>query len=80
MIFQTIIMNSGFSTTVVNDNLRYIDWVTGPEYPRIFAFDNFDELICSNKIFARKFDIHKDSAIIGKIEAYIFNKQIKLLL
>ena len=30
MFFQTAVMNSSFAETVINDNLRYINWTDGP--------------------------------------------------
>jgi hypothetical protein len=47
MFFQTLIMNSSYKKNVyllssreVTDNemsLRYIDWISGPEYPKVFT-------------------------------------------
>ena len=34
MFFQTLLMHSEFKNTIENNNLRYIDWDSGPEYPR----------------------------------------------
>lgn len=63
MFFQTIIMNSPFAKSVVNDNLRYIDWTRGTEYPRILTKDDWNRIVKSKKIFARKFDYSIDSFI-----------------
>ena len=73
MLFQTAIMHSPFATTVVNDNLRYINWTDGPEYPRILRNEDWDKLRCSGKLFARKFDICKDANIMNKILIHNLN-------
>ena len=68
MFFHTIIMNSKYKDKIYNYNssyddihmaLRYIDWVSGPEYSKILDEEDFKK-IKDNKntgcIFARKFD------------------------
>jgi hypothetical protein len=67
IFFQTIVMNSEFSSKVVNDDKRYIDWVSGPEYPRILRESDYDKIIHSSAFFARKFDERVDTEIIKKI-------------
>jgi hypothetical protein len=75
MIFQTLLINSPqWSKTVVNDDMRCIDWGTGPEYPRIWRIDDYNRLTISVKLFARKFDVNIDQGIIGKLENYIQSK------
>ncbi len=59
--FQTVIMNSGYSKKVINDNLRYIDWESTrigkySASPAILSSSHFDEIAVSKKLFARKFD------------------------
>ena len=68
-LMQTLIMNSEFSTTLVNDNLRYIDWSSSdqPGAPKTFTIDDYDAIVNSDKLFARKFDLNKDSTIIYKL-------------
>ena len=63
MIFQTILQNSIFQPSLVNSNLRYIDWVKGPEYPRLLRIDDLSLLLKSECLFARKFDDVVDSEI-----------------
>lgn len=69
--FQTIILNSHFKDRVVNDNLRYIDWISGPQYPRILNINDFDKLMESDRLFARKFDASVDNRIIQKIKSRV---------
>ncbi len=62
--FQTIVMNSEFRDRVYNydretDNsrmaLRYIDWDSGPQYPRILNEADLPKMKNSECIFGRKF-------------------------
>ena len=56
LYFQTILMNSPFTSNVVNDNLRYIDWVSGRGgKPAFLDKSDYEKIIASNKLFARKF-------------------------
>jgi hypothetical protein len=67
IFFQTILMNSELGKTVVNDNLRYIDWTRGRR-PAILETGDFDALRASPKLFARKFDVHRDARVLNLID------------
>ncbi|WP_242131687.1 beta-1,6-N-acetylglucosaminyltransferase [Aestuariivivens marinum] len=55
--FQTIIMNSPYALTVINDSLRYIDWNTrNGNHPANLDESDLKKIIASNKLFARKFE------------------------
>jgi len=69
--FQTLIMNSPFADKVVNDDKRYIDWASGPEFPRTLRIEDFDKIKASGDFFARKFDWKTDKEVIEKITAII---------
>jgi len=68
VFFQTIIMSSKYKykiykyNTDYDDNhmeLRYIDWISGPEYPKMLTeqdFANIKEIENSDCIFGRKFN------------------------
>lgn len=70
-IFQTILYNSTYQSKMVNNDLRYIDWFGGGVSPKILTIDDADVLINSDKLFARKFDIHHDAAILDYIDKHI---------
>lgn len=62
-------MNSDYKNNIYkyditeNDSnmaLRYIDWKTGPQYPRVLNENDFDKIKNSNCLFARKFDENID--------------------
>jgi hypothetical protein len=57
---QSIIMNSTLKNLVINDDLRYIDWETGPDYPRTLANSDFENILKSKGLFGRKFKLIKN--------------------
>lgn len=67
IFFQTLILNSAFASSCVNDSLRYVDWEMGPEYPRVLRLEDYDRLAASPALFARKFDQQVDDAIIARL-------------
>lgn len=70
LIFQTILLNSPLKDTVVNDDLRYIDWFKdNVPLPAILTVDDTYKLLKSPKLFARKFDIESDEAILDLIDS-----------
>ena len=55
--FQSILSNSPFSDRIANDDLRYADWLNpNPLYPRTLETGDFEKVMSSPKLFARKFD------------------------
>jgi hypothetical protein len=75
-VIPTLIMNSKFRETVINDNLYYIDWTQGGSNPKILATEDFDLLISSDKMMARKFDIVQEPAILDLLDKKFPNSQI----
>ncbi|SKC69928.1 beta-1,6-N-acetylglucosaminyltransferase [Maledivibacter halophilus] len=65
--FQTIILNSHFKDKVINNNLRHIEWEAWQSHPNIFREYDYNKLISSDRLFARKFDIDVDNKIIEMI-------------
>jgi hypothetical protein len=66
--FQTIIMNSSFASKVANENLRYIDWVSrNGNNPAVLDETDFEKLMQTNAVFARKFDYPHSIELINKI-------------
>ncbi|AIY83433.1 core-2/I-Branching enzyme family protein [Clostridium baratii str. Sullivan] len=69
VFFQTIVMNSKFRNNVyrINENiddnimsLRYIDWKSGPEYPKILSENDFEKIKNTECIIGRKFNSELD--------------------
>ena len=70
LFFQTIVLNSPFRETIVNDNLRFIDWPEKPG-PTILRVERLSRLLESGKLFARKFDSTVDAAILDALDQEI---------
>ena len=75
IFFHTIIYNSKFRENIYQDYdksnicyqaLRYIDWKTGPDYPRILNENDFEKIKDTECIFARKFDENLDLDLYRK--------------
>lgn len=65
--FHTILLSSVLRDTIVNDNLRYIDWTRGVR-PAILETRDFPSLRGSSKLFARKFDVAHDANVLDLID------------
>ncbi len=70
MYVQSIVMNSKYKNTINNKLLRYVDWVTGPEEPRILTYEDYEKIINSDNIFARKLDYNKDTKLFDLLDDY----------
>jgi len=69
--YATILMNSPFKNSIVNDNLRMIKWEEGSANPVILKQKDLNSIITSDKLFARKFDINVDHKIFSDINNYL---------
>jgi len=70
-LIPTIIMNSPFKASVVNDNLYYVDWSNGGSNPKTFTTDDLEAIRRSDKLLARKFDIRVDTQILDLLDESI---------
>jgi len=68
IFFQTILLNSDLASTIVNDDLRHVDWTENRNSPATLTSDDLDSLIRSEKLFARKFDTSIDSTVLDRID------------
>lgn len=67
---QTVLLNSPYIDSIVNDNLRFIDWQSGRNgYPAFLDETDFDSLISSNKLFARK--MNDSNTLKSKLVDYL---------
>lgn len=73
LFFQTLILNSPFQKDVINDDLRYVDFSrANPTPPAVLLKDDFNLLLNhTDALFARKFDVHRDSEILDLIDQEI---------
>jgi hypothetical protein len=75
-IFYQTILHQLKGINIINDDLRYVDWETGPGYPRILQEEDYEKIIGSKALFARKFDENMDKEIMEKIYEKIGEKQM----
>lgn len=75
LAFQTMVYNSDFRSKLYCEedlkkgSQRFIDWNRGSPY--VFRKNDFEELMKSPYMFARKFDINTDACITEKIISYL---------
>ncbi len=70
--FQTVIMNTSYSGTIVNDDKRAIIWIPDGDIklrPKTFMANDAKFLLASDALFARKFDETVDSTIFDILES-----------
>ncbi len=68
IFLPTFILDSPWRESVINDNLRLIDFSEGLPRPRIWTMADRQRLLDSDKFYARKFDPDVDQQIIGLLE------------
>lgn len=72
--FQTVMMNSDDHGTVMNDDLRMIDWVPDGDIklrPRNYGNADLKRLQDSSDLFARKFDAEENDDILTSLELHL---------
>lgn len=65
VFLHSIVMDSPYRETLINNSLRAIDWTRGDPY--VFREEDVDGLLDSECMFARKFDEKVDPAAINKV-------------
>lgn len=71
LFLQTFAMLSPYRSNIVDDSLRYIDWKRGKPYT--FTDADYEELVNSNRLFARKFDEYVSKNVVDRISKSIIN-------
>jgi hypothetical protein len=74
IFFHTILMSSPLRESIVDDNLRYIDWTRGPR-PAVLETRDIDALRASPKLFARKFDVDQDENVLDLIDECLLDAE-----
>lgn len=80
MFLQTLVAETPFADKLYMPDargdyrscLRYVDWNRGNPY--VFRREDFDDLINSPYLFARKFDLNEDVQIVEKIYNHLKGK------
>lgn len=68
IIFQTVLYNSPFRDSMVNDNLVYVDWSAKQASPKTLDMEDKALLMPSGKLFARKFDMKTKPQIMDYLD------------
>lgn len=63
--FQTLVMNSPYKNKR-REYLHYVDWSEEKSSPKTLTLRDIDNLKCSNRLMARKFDIKFDREILDE--------------
>jgi hypothetical protein len=79
--FQTVLMNTTFEGTIVNDDKRAFIWIPDGDIklrPKTFTKEDIKFLAEGNNLFARKFDDNIDGTIITSLERF-FHRPLSTL-
>ena len=70
IFFQTIVLNSEFRDTAVNEPLTYVDWSrpSGRGHPATLTLGDYEAIRTASCLFARKFDVRVDPSILDLID------------
>lgn len=69
--YHTILANN-FAIALSKDNKRYIDWQShASAHPKTLTMEDFSNIISSDKLIARKFDIRHDPKIMDAIDRHL---------
>src|SRR5690606_31559876 len=71
IVYQTVLLNSPLSPTIVNGHLREIDFPEHAPHPRTLRLKDFDWLTHSAGYFARKFDDNVDAEILDRLAEHL---------
>jgi len=75
IFFQTILANATeewLKNNLVNDNLRHILWSKpgATKFPLFLTMDDYEDIISSGKLWARKFDMNTDTSIFDALDHF----------
>jgi len=68
LIFQTILLNSPLKDTIINNNLRFIEFEKNAINPRILTQADATALLDSGKFMARKFSLEQSPEIFQLLD------------
>lgn len=72
LFFQTVLMNSSFKSNIVHDDLRYVDWeYRNGSVPANLDETDFEKLVSSPKLFARKMEYPTSKTLLEKLKGKI---------
>jgi len=66
--FQTLLLNSPLAAQVTRNNFRFYEWQAASPSPKILDSGDYDKMARHHGLFARKFDLTVDSAILDRLD------------
>jgi hypothetical protein len=76
LYIQIILMNSTFRDRIINNDLRFILWPDNDDgHPKILTRTDYNEIVASDRLFARKFNSQMDAVILDLIDEKIENRK-----
>ena len=75
-LFQTILLNSPFAGQVVNENCHYYKHPPKTPSPKTFDITDFEDIIGSDRLYARKFDMVKAPELLEKIDEFLAKQSL----
>lgn len=75
MFFHTLLMASPFASRQDSRTFRYMDWKRGGPYT--FTAEDLPALLDTDMLFARKFDIGKDEAVVAGLVRALHLRAVK---
>lgn len=67
-VVQSIVLNSPLAPTVINNNVRFIDWSGGGHSPKTLTLADLPALQASPRFYARKFDADREAAVLDCLD------------
>jgi len=61
-----LLLASSLRDALVNEDLRFMNW--DGYHPKTLRMDDLDSMRASGKLFARKFDIDVDAAVLDELD------------
>jgi hypothetical protein len=73
LFFQTVLMNANQTHPIISDHLRYHDWVRSSDlnHPKTLNVEDYEQVLASSALFARKFDETEDRTILEMLHTRI---------
>jgi hypothetical protein len=66
---QTILMNSKYREDIINNDQRFIIWPENDDgHPKILTEADYNDIICSDRLFARKFNSRIDAKVLDLLD------------
>lgn len=74
IVFQSVILNSPLAPSVVNHNLRHIEFVKlSDPHPRTLTTNDLPALLAGTSFYARKFDLDANPAVFDALDRSLLN-------